>query len=283
MSILRTLFMAGLALVLACGPARAAELDQYKASVQAALSKDKITSMMELAKVLKSGGASYQDAFTMPVDLARRIQPGEAQRVLIGAYQFDALYAASFGRKKQAVDFLAARSQLVDKMNLRGQVDVSALFPKKLDAMLKNPESATLDGLIQAYADNAGLYTEMMDKQIGFETIEASLYGFVLEGLYVSSSALLASGMDPGLMGVVQHMVPLIQPAISLYESFTDLDNYATYVDPDNFLEVSERSAWLRTIVKMIAARQGKLTEKQVKAIVEITAKERAAILSVVR
>lgn len=283
MTILRTFVLASLALVLACGPLRADELAKYQDKVAAALTKDKITSMMALAQVLRDAGASYQDAYTVPTVLAQRYQPGESLRVMIGVYQFDALYAASFGRKKQAVDFLAARSKLVDKMNLRGQVDVSALFPKKLDAMLKNPESATLDGLIKAYADNAGMYREMMDKQIGFETIEASLYGFVLEGLYVSSSSLLASGMDPEVMTVVGHIVPLIQPAISLYESFTDLDNYATYVDPDNFLEVSERAAWLKIIVKMIADKGGKLTEKQVRAIAEIVTKERAAVLSVIR
>lgn len=283
MKILRTLVLASLALVLACGPLQADELADYQDKVAAALTKDKIQSMMAMAQVLRDAGASYQDAYTVPTVLAQRYQPGESLRVMIGIYQFDALYSASFGRKKEAVDFLAARTKLVDKMNLRGQVDVSALFPKKLDAMMKNPESATLKGIIAAYAENADMYREMMDKQIGFETIEASLYGFVLEGLYVTSNSILASGMDPEVMAVLQHVVPLIQPAISLYESFTDLDNYATYVDPDNFLEVSERSAWLKVIVKMIADRGGKLTEKQVRAIAEIVTKERAAVLAVIR
>jgi len=280
MKSLRFLALALVMLVLAAGTALASDIEQYKTNVQSALTKDKITSMMEVAKLLKQYGASYQQPLTSDTALAGKLKPGEALRVMIGMYQFDAVYAAAYGRKKDAVGFLEARARLVDKMNLRGRLDVSALFPQKLDTLLKNPDGATFDDIVQAYAENAAKYEEMMNDQVGFETIEASLYGFVLEGLYVTSNSLLTSGMDPELMQVVGHVVPLIQPALSLYESFTSVEHYAMYVDPDNFLERTERAAWLKIIMKMIIDKKAKLTEKQVKAIVEIVSKERAAIYS---
>lgn len=263
--------------------AAATEIGTYGPVFKKAVSEANIKSMLDVTKTLKKAGASYVPGLAMPPALARKTESGESMRMLLGMYQFDAVHAAAFGRKAEAVEALKAREELVDRLNLRGRFDASALFPKALDDMLTDPESVTVDAVIQAYVDNAGLYENiLLSGQEGAELIEASLYGLALEGIYAVSQSLAVTGVTPQNKMLIQEMAKLLEPISSIYSSFTSVDEYARTVDPHGFLELGERNGWMRMVLNLIKQRKGDLTTQQIETIADFVAKERAEVLTVI-
>ncbi|MBU1003140.1 MAG: hypothetical protein KKE73_11545 [Proteobacteria bacterium] len=261
-------------------PAQASmSLDYYVGEIQKLLTEKRISSMMDVTRALKQGGASFQTDLALPLNLAKTVQPGDSAGVMIGMYQFDAIYAVSFGRKKDAANYMQAQDQLMNRLNMRGQLEVSALFPPAFAKLVKTPDKINFDEVVKAYAANTTNYTILMQAPGGFDVVEDSLYGFLVEGLYVVSNAVILSDFDPTLVALLADTAPVIQPVLDFYQAFTSED-YAKFVDDENFLEQGQRAGWLKMLLKMIVDKKGQLTEKQVRAIASIAARERATVIA---
>ena len=280
MKLLKCLSCLLVCFVVLTGAASGKTLAEHATELQKALSKDNVRAMIQMAGEIKNSGASYQSALTTPASLAKRVQPGEELRVLIGMYQFDAAYAAAFGHKAEAAEFMNARAELMSRMNLQGRMDISALFPPEIITFVRSPDLINFDKLVDIYAEQAENYVNMTNEPLGYDTVESSVYGFVLEGLYVSSNSVLNMGLGADTKVVMMEAAKLIRPLLGIYKSFTTCDHYAKFVDPENFLEFAERSGWLKMLLKLIVDNDGDLSERQIEAIVSITAKERAAVFA---
>jgi len=298
MKFLKIALMSIVILVISSGMCWAKELQQHIDEVQKELTEENIHYVLDVTRLLKESGASFQKNLTAPVSVVNRYQPGENLLMMIGVYQFDALYAAAFGKKKLAGGFLNAQSVLIDKMNLRGRIDVSVIFPTALKAMVQNPETMTIDRVIESYATNADSYHRIMDDPIGFDTIESSLYGLVVEGLYVLSETLVMSGdareastllnrqisLPDREWGSVTLLDPLekgIDLMLKLYKSFEgDPQNYARFADKSgNPRERVERTEWLKNISDIIKKIKRQVTPEGIALLSETVAKEREKVI----
>lgn len=276
---IRTMLAALLLLTAFAVPASASmSLDYYVGEIQKLLTAKRIHSMMDVTRALKDGGASYQQDLTLPVSVVKSVSGGDSSVVMIGMYQFDAVYAVAFGRKKDAAALMQAQDTLMDKLNMRGKLEVSALFPPTFKKLVKTPDRFSFDEVVKAYADNTENYTILMQAPGGFNVVEDTLYGFLVEALYVMSNAVILADYDPALVGLLADSTPVIQPVLDFYEAFTNED-YAAYVTDENFLEQGQRAGWLKMLLKMILNEKQSLTEKQVRAIASIAARERAGVI----
>ncbi|BBD07713.1 hypothetical protein [Desulfovibrio ferrophilus] len=254
-------------------------LDYYVSEIQKLLTEKRINSMMDVTRALKQGGASFQKDLALPTGLAKTVKSGESAGIMVGMYQFDAVYAVAFGRKKDAAGYMQAQDQLMNRLNMRGQLEVSALFPPAFKKLVKTPDKISFEEVVKAYAANTENYTILMQAPGGFDVVEDSLYGFIVEALYVVSNAIILSDYDPTLTALLADTTPVIQPVLDFYEAFTSED-YAKFVDDENFLEQGQRAGWLKMLLKMIISKKDNLTEKQVRAVASIAARERATVIA---
>lgn len=263
-------------LAMFCLEAQAKELQHYVDQVQALLTKEKVQNMMGVAKKLKESGLSYQHSLTFPLNVERGDGDDKAEdlRVLIGVYQFDALYSAAFGKKREAAASIKAKGEMLNKLNIKGEMDISAIFPPSLKRMLKEPDKFEFDKIVAAYADAADQFHKIMGRPAGFDIIEASLYGFLLEGLYIVGKSAEMTENNLKINALLFEMMPNLQTVITLYEIFENDEDYATFVDPDMFLEKGERLGWLKVLFKLIKDRKGILTEQEHRAIWKMSSKE---------
>jgi len=265
--------------LLAVPAAASMSLDYYVVEINKLLTVKRINSMLDVTRALKQGGASYQKDLALPEDMVKSVQPGDAGTVIIGMYQFDAVYAVAFGRKKDAAGFMQAQDGLMDKLNMRNQLEVSALFPPTFKNLIKTPDKIGFEEVVDAYAANRDAYTILMQAPGGFNAIEDTLYGFLVEALYVVANQVILTDYDSTLVKLLGDTSPVIQPVLDFYDAFTSED-YAKYVTDENFLEQGQRAGWLKMLLRMVLDKAENLTPKQVRAIAAIAARERASAIA---
>ena len=269
-------------LLLAAAPAQAQDTDikRIPAEVNDIFTKEGITDMMSVSMRLKEAGGSYQQDLTYPLDAKFQDFP-EAMRILIGVYQFDALYAAAFGKRQEVARFLKAQEKQILELNLKGRVDVAALFPPELNWMLREPDKVDFKDIVAAYADNLSRYEKLAEDPVGLDLIGDALYGFVVEGLYVSGQSVLQAGSDPQMMRVINGMSPSLEALTRLYEGLERNKDYAALLDPDQImdnLDQSARRGWVKELANMIAQKGGSLSGNELAAIAAFAVDQRKTI-----
>jgi hypothetical protein len=274
MSMMKRLVVIVSLLLLVSGTGMCADMQTYVDQAQKILSAKNVRSMMDVAKKLKEYGASFQPAMLLPPDLPDRVETGKNIHLLIGAYQFDALYAASFGRRNQAAKAIKAMGDLLNRTNMKSIVNTSALFPPELNWMLREPDTVNIDEVIDAYAANAPKYKDIMAEKTGFALVLDSLYGAVVEGLYIATSSALLMGDHPSTNNLLAEFRSNITLLLSLYGVFEDDAAYAANVDP-SFLERSQRIGWLTSMASFLEKNQGNLSMNQIRNVNRFVSKER--------
>ena len=281
MRITRILAACLVALFLSGLDVQAKELQYYVDKIQDLITKDNVQEMLVIGKKIKATGASYQHSITFPtkVTIVDSTDMSEDMRVMIGVYQFDALYAAAFGKKLEAAQFIEAKNELISKLNLKGKMDVAAISPPRLKQMLREPDRIDHDDIVAAYADSAGQFHKMMTLPEGFDVVEASMYGFLIEGLYVGERLIRQSYTNPDIRNLINEFLPNLNTIINLYETFEIDEDYAKYVDPEMFLEKAERLGWLKSLANLIQIRKGKLSYLEHQGILNMVGKKREELL----
>ena len=270
-------------LVLVTSPALATEQDpgapvrSMAVEAKEIITEQGLTDMMSVTMRLKEAGASYQKSLAYPAK-ARLGDDAEARRLLIGVYQFDALYAAAFGKKKDVSEFLKAQSDQVMKLNLKGRVDVAAVFPPELNWMLREPDKVDFDDIVTAYADNLPRYEELAKELPGLNVLSDALYGFVVEGLYVSGQSILDTGSDPRMKRVINALRPALEALTQLYASMEyapDRDS----LDPTELLSQGARRGWVKELTDLVVRKQGDLSDNELAAIAAYAVEQRKNIM----
>ncbi len=261
-------------LLLVSGTGFCADMQSYVEQAQKILSEKNVRSMLDVAKTLKEYGASFQPAMMLPPDLPDTIEQGKNIHLLIGAYQFDALYAASFGRRNQAAKAIKAMGDLLNRTNMKSIVNTSALFPPELNWMLREPDKVNIDEVIDAYAANAPKYKDIMADKTGFALVLDSLYGAIVEGLYIATSSAVLMGDHPSTNNLLAEFRSNITLLLDLYGVFEDDAVYAANVN-SSFLERSQRVGWLMSMANFLKKNQGKLSMNQIRSVNRFVSKER--------
>jgi len=281
MSIMKRISLVCALLVLFGGTQALAEPDTqaYIEQAQNILSQKNIRNMMDVSKTLKEYGASFQQSLLLPPDLSADLGPGQSVHLLIGAYQFDALYAAAFGRKKDAAKAIKSIGTLLNTTNLQSIVSTAALFPPELNWMLREPDKVDIDEVIDAYAANAPKYKKIMADKHGFDVVVDSIYGGLIEGLYISTRSAFIMNNPVAANKILNEFQDNIGFVLGLYNIFEDDMAYADSVDGFLFLERGERVGWLQSLADFLKANNGKLTMEHIKAIGRFVTKERMRFL----
>ena len=274
MSMMKRLVFVTSVLFLFNGTGVCADMQEYIDQAQKILSEKNIRSMMDVARTLKEYGASFQPAMLLPPDLSDDIEQGKNIHLLIGAYQFDALYAASFGRRNQAAKAIKAMGSLLNQTNMKSIVNTSALFPPELNWMLREPDKVNIDEVIDAYAANAPKYKDIMADKRGFALVLDSMYGAVVEGLYMATSSAVLMGDHPSTNNMLAEFQGNIDLLLKLYGIFEDDVVYAANVDA-SFLERSQRIGWLTSLGTFLKKNKGSLTMEQIKGFGRFVTMER--------
>jgi len=265
-------------LLLAAVPAQAQDqtLERVSVDVIKIATQEQLTDMMSVSMRLKEAGASYQKALTYP---EIKLDDSEAMRVFIGVRQFDALYAAAFGKKKDVAAFLKAQNDQVMQLNLKGRVDVAAVFPPELNWMLREPDKVNFKDIVAAYADNLSRYEKLGEEPAGLDVIGDALFGFVVEGLYVTGQSILQAGSDPQMLRVINGMSPSLNALSRLYEAMTHDKQYAAFCDTAEALELGERRGWIKEMADMLAQKGGSLSGNELQAIATFAVKKRQTLV----
>jgi hypothetical protein len=157
---------------------------------------------------------------------------------------------------------------------MKSIVNTSALFPPELNWMLREPDTVDIDEVIDAYAANAPKYKDIMAEKTGFALVLDSLYGAVVEGLYIATSSALLMGDHPSTNNLLAEFRSNITLLLSLYGVFEDDAAYAANVD-SSFLERSQRIGWLTSMARFLEKNQGNLSMNQIRNVNRFVSKER--------
>ena len=263
-------------LLLAPATAQAMDIGYYTSQVERIMTAQRVKDMLGVARQIKEAGGSYQQDLPCPLDT--RTDDPESMRVLIGVRQFDALYAAAFGKREDAARFIKAQNDLVMKLNLKGRVDVAAVFPPEMNWMVREPDKVTFDDIVAAYADNAARYKDLAGDAQGFDVMADALYGFAVEGLYVVGLHAIQAEGEPAMQELLKGMMPSLEALAEIYGSFKDRGDYAAYVDPDRFLEKGSRLGWLRQVADFIEKSEGDMSIHEITAMAGFAAVQRRAL-----
>jgi len=269
-------------LLLAAVPAQAQDNDaipfQGIEALKEAMTRENITDMMSVSMRLKEAGGSYQQALTYPQ--GSELDDPEARRVLIGVRQFDTLYAAAFGKKQEVARFIKAMDEQVLKLNLKGRMDVASVFPPELNWMAREPDKVNFNEIVDAYADNLSRIEVKADNPVELDVIADSLYGFVVEGLYVTGQSILQAGGDPQMLRVVNGMSPSLEILATLYEKISNNPEFTAILDTAETLELSARKGWIREMADMIVRKGGSLSGNDLQAIAAFAVTQRQSIVT---
>jgi hypothetical protein len=140
--------------------------------------------------------------------------------------------------------------------------------------MLREPDTVNIDEVIDAYAANAPKYKDIMADKTGFALVLDSLYGAIVEGLYIATSSAVLMGDHPSTNNLLAEFRSNITLLLDLYDVFEDDAVYAASVN-SSFLERSQRVGWLTSMAHFLKKNQGKLTMNQIKSVNRFVSKER--------
>ena len=177
------------AVVLACGVwAGAAEVrgpEQLAAEVGAILAEENVRDAFDLFRIYKDMGFTYQPSLAAPNDLADRLEGG-ALGAYAGMKLFDAIYAATFLRRQEAADAVAAIERAQDRLDLRSHADVGHEFLRTLRRAAAEPENVDVRVLLERLAaDYAREVPAMMAHPESAAHLVDAMYGFTIQLNYV--------------------------------------------------------------------------------------------------
>ena len=237
----------------------AKSLEQIAAEVQGVLARDRIHHAFDLFRIYKEFGFTYQPELAAPVDLAERLD-GEPLRMYAGVKLFDAIYAATFMKRQEVADCVAAIEQVQNRLALRSHADLNNSFLQTLKRMASEPENVDVQQLIDQLAtDYADELPALTSSSESADYLIDSLYGFVVEMNYVrgalvnANRALAEATINQHGTGRVQRMM------LDLFEAFDRMDEE---------MRVGERDyakSWvMRARFELgLAEEEGRLTDEQ--------------------
>ncbi len=236
-----------------------------KEEVQAVLIQ--YNDLVNANKVLKEAGASYQKALTADTGRVNAYTTMEQQSVMLGAYTFDATYAALFLRKKELADVLKVHQTLAEKIGFG-----MPLTPK-MKEIVKNPEK------IEDFDEWSGaleeVYEDMIVKQVTtdkhIDILIDIIFGAVVEGMYVVTESIAQAGYPRPMLDLMNQQHDRIDFMLMLLNVFRGEKAFENEVDFDERLDV------LGDIHNLLLVRQ--FTQREVDGIRQIIAPLRQDIL----
>jgi len=265
----RKLIIAGLiaafALILAATPLLAAQpnpkLEKAAKVFLDVMGSDEGLALMQNVAILKKAGLSYQPELVVPTAEVIDCKSNEQVRILMGMYAFDTNYAAVFGKKKE---FLASRKvmfeDITEKLDLPALRKIRAMAPARLKKVAEDPgQPANRKALLANWRDQmkkqmalAAKDPELMDVYVD------SLYGSMIECLYVSCKLALSSGLGDAMIALFNYNALRLTNLEKVLQAVADDKELAA------MMERGERKQVTDPVLKILKNKKGKLTKEDV-------------------
>ena len=159
--------------------------------------------MGEVMAALREIGASYLPELVAPIDVDR-YQGVTMRRIMTGTYLMDLTYASTFGRQADAARYGQAVYRLLDQVGYP-QPEMERRYREALEQIDLPGGDERLRQLVKEQ-ERSKLWQDKLQTSDGVEFVEDNLYGFLLEGLYLTSELCFLSNYDPSSMMYVAYL-----------------------------------------------------------------------------
>lgn len=159
--------------------------------------------MGEVMAALREIGASYVPELVASVDIDKYQGMGR-RRVMAGIYLMDLTYASTFAQREPAARLGQAVYQLLDQVGFP-QPDMERRYREALAQIDQPGGDERLKELAKEQEKNK-IWQDKLQNSDGVQLVADSLYGFLLEGLYLTSELCFLSNYDPSSMAYVAYV-----------------------------------------------------------------------------
>lgn len=232
-------WMLGWVLLGAVEAASAAEIsEELRQAIQsdiAAIEKE-TPQMGEVMAALREVGASYVPELVAAVDVDR-YQGIVMRRIMTGTYLMDLTYASTFGRQADAARFGQAVYQLLELVGYP-QPEMERRYREALEQIDAPGGDERLRQLVKEQ-EQSKLWQDKLQTSEGVEFAADNLYGFLLEGLYLTSELCYLANYDASSMMYVAYLRDSFQAYNRLLDRMGQSPEFAGWVeahDRMNFL-----------------------------------------------
>ena len=202
--------------------------------------------MGEVMAALREIGASYLPELVAPVDVDK-YQGMQRRRIMTGVYLMDLTYASTFGQREPAARYGQAVYQLLDQLGYP-QPDMERRYREALEQIDLPGGDERLRQLVKEQEADTS-WQEKLRTREGVDYAVDHLYGFLIEGLHLTSELCFLSNYDPPSMMYVAYMRDSFQTYNQLLRRLGDSPEFAASV------EKNERLNFLASILIILGDR----------------------------
>lgn len=189
--------------------------------------------MGDVMAALRESGASYLPELTAPLD-RDQYQSTYRRRLMTGVYLMDLTYAATFDQREPAARFGQALHQMLVDLGFP-RPDMERRYREAL-AQINLPDGDDrLRQLVKEQQENS-LWQEQLQSGEGVELVVDGLYGFLIEGLYLTIELCVLSDYDPSSMMYVAYMRDSFQAYKTLLYRIGETPELARNIERDQRL-----------------------------------------------
>ena len=192
--------------------------------------------MGEVMAALREIGAAYVPELVAPIDVDR-YQGVVRRRIMTGTYLMDLTYASTFDRQADAARYGQAVCQLLELVGYP-QPELERRYREALEQIDEPGGDERLRQLIQEQ-QRSQLWQDRLQNSDGVEFAADNLYGFLLEGLYLTAELCYLSNYNPASMAYVAYLRDSFQAYNRLLDRMGGSPEFAGWVeahDRMNFL-----------------------------------------------
>ena len=192
--------------------------------------------MGEVMAALREIGASYVPELVAPVDVDR-YQGVVMRRTMTGVYLMDLTYASTFGRQADAARCGEAVFRLLDQVGYP-QPEMERRYREALEQIDEPGGDERLRQLVKEQERNQ-VWQDKLQTSEGVELAADNLYGFLLEGLYLTTELCFLSNYDESSMMYVAYLRDSFQAYNRLLTLMGNSPEFAAWVEGNdrmNFL-----------------------------------------------
>lgn len=225
--------------------------------------------VQETLEALKQAKASYIQELTASPGNVSKFRTTKAQRQMVGVYLFDLSYASVFDRKKQSKEAVEAVQQLLKTLGFNDR-NVNRQYQK----LVKESGTATLKTLITSYQKVLNdSFRDIATTTEGAALITEAAYGWLIEGLYVTSEIVAQQDYAPLMLYRINEHAECIKPVVDMLETVRSNPNLSKTIAS------SERLSVLTAISSTLKSTE-RISRTEVDAVRVIITKARSGILN---
>jgi len=152
---------------------------------------------------LREANASYMPEIVAPIDVTKYQDP-EAQRLIIGVYQMDLTYAATFDQRQATAQYGQAIYELFDKLGFPNP-ELAKQYREALQNIDLPGGEERLRELIKKQDANED-WKSMLRSGDGLDLVVDGLFAYIIEGVYLTCEMATLSDYDPTFLKCVSDL-----------------------------------------------------------------------------